>query len=202
MVRLAGRVKLPADRERHNPVLAHSLAPSPSGSTLPPVQLDPALAKTLNAQINLEFSSAYTYLGMAVYFEHSGLPGFGAWMRLQGQEELAHASKFLDYVLDRGGQVELAAIPAPVTTYSSPLAACEASLASERRVSAAICDIYEQAVQVRDYPTLSFLKWFLDEQVEEEKTATEMIAKLKLAGTAPGALFQLDREAGSRAAAK
>ncbi len=156
----------------------------------------------MNAQISLELSSSYAYLGMSAHFEHAGYPGFAAWMRLQGEEERSHAQKFFDYVLDRGGRIELQQIDAPLVAYASSLAAFEASLTQEQSVSAAICGICELAQASKDFPTLSFLKWFLDEQVEEEKTAGDMVARLKLAGDAPGALFQLDREAGGRAGAK
>lgn len=162
------------------------------------MQLDSAVGQAINQQINLEFASAYAYLGMAVYFEHEGLPGFAAWMRLQGQEELGHAHKFFEYLLDRGGRVDLKTIEAPPVAYDSPVAAFEASLHHEQRVSAAICALYELAQNARDYATLSFLKWFLDEQVEEEKTATDMIARLRLAGDSAGGLIQLDRSAAVR----
>lgn len=162
------------------------------------MQLDSAVAGALNQQINLEFSSAYAYLGMAAYFEHRGLPGFAGWMRLQGKEELGHAAKFFEYLLARGGRVDLAAIAAPPTAYASPRAAFEASLKHEQGVSASICRLYELAHGAKDYATLSFLKWFLDEQVEEEKTVTDLLDKLQLAGESPAGLFQLDRELARR----
>lgn len=166
------------------------------------MELDNAIGQAINSQINLEFASAYAYLGMAAYFEHEGFPGFAAWMRLQGQEELGHAAKFFDYLLDRGGRVDLKSIGAPSVAYGSPLAAFESGLAHEQKVSASICALYELAQQHKDYPTLSFLRWFLDEQVEEEKTANDMIARLRLAGDSAPGLFQLDRLAATRAEAK
>ncbi len=165
------------------------------------MHLDTGLAQAINAQVNLELASAYAYLGMAAYFEHEGLRGFSAWMRLQGKEELGHADKFFNYLMDRGGRVQLTSIPAPQLEYTSPLAAFEASLAHEQKVSAAICALYEQAQAQRDYPTLSFLKWFLDEQVEEEKTVGDMIVRLRLIGDSKAGLFQLDTEAARRVSA-
>jgi ferritin len=162
------------------------------------MQLDPSLAQSLNDQINLELSSAYAYLGMSVYFEHEGLPGFAAWMQLQGKEELTHADKFFRYLADRGGRVTLQDIPAAPVSYPSTLAAFETSLAHEEKVSASICSLYEKAQTAKDFATLSFLKWFLDEQVEEEKTVTDMISRLRLAGDSPAALFQLNSEAARR----
>lgn len=163
------------------------------------MHLDPAISQALNSQVNLELASAYAYFGMAAYFEHEGLSGFAAWMRLQGQEELGHANKFFGYLLDRGGKVSLGSIAAPAMTFENTLAAFEASLAHEHKVSAAICQIYEQAQASKDFATLAFLKWFLDEQVEEERTVSDMIAKLRLIGTSAAGLFQLDREAARRA---
>jgi ferritin len=166
------------------------------------MQLAAAVGDALNQQINLEFSSAYAYLGMAAYFEHEGLPGFGAWMRLQGQEELGHARKFFEYLVDRGGRVELKAISAPSVQFASPLAVFETSLAHEQKVSAAINALYELALSGKDFATVSFLKWFLDEQVEEEKTASDMIARLRLAGESAAGLIQVDRVAAARVESK
>ena len=163
------------------------------------MQLDPGVGAALNAQINLEFASAYAYLGMAAYFAHEGWGGFSSWMALQGQEELGHARKFIDYLLDRGGRVTFEAIAAAPVDFAAPLAAFEGGLAHEQRVSHSICALYEKAAAAKDYPTTSFLKWFLDEQVEEEKSAHEMIARLRLVGDSKGGLFQLDREAARRA---
>jgi ferritin len=157
------------------------------------------LEKALNEQINLEFSSAYAYLGMAAYFEQTAFTGFAKWMRLQSDEELEHAHKFFGYIAGRNGKVVLKALPEPKTDYKSPLESFQTSLAHEQKVSAAICALYELAQSEKDYPTLSFLKWFLDEQVEEEKTVTDFIAKLELVGESHNGLYQIDKLAGHRA---
>ncbi len=156
------------------------------------------LEKALNDQINLEFSSAYAYLGMAAYFEQSPFAGFAKWMRLQSDEELRHARKFFDYIVERNGKVLLKALPEPKLDYKSPLEAFQTSLAHEQKVSAAICGLYELAQNEKEYSTLSFLKWFLDEQVEEEKTVTDFIAKLELVGDSHNGLYQIDKLAGRR----
>jgi ferritin len=156
------------------------------------------LEKALNEQINLELSSAYAYLGMAAYFEQTPFLGFAKWMRLQTEEELTHARKFFDYISERNGKIVLKALPEPKTDYKSPLESFQASLAHEHKVSAAICGLYELAQTEKDYPTLSFLKWFLDEQVEEEKTVTDFIQKLELVGENHNGLYQLDKLAGRR----
>jgi ferritin len=164
------------------------------------MKLSAKLERALNDQITLEFSSAYAYLGMAAYFEHTAFTGFGKWMELQGNEELGHARKFFRYLLDRGGKVDLQALPQPRCNYTSPLDAFKASLAHEEKVSDSICGIYELASAAKDYATISFLKWFLDEQVEEEKSVGDIVAKLELVGDNRNGLFQMDKHAGKRAA--
>jgi ferritin len=163
------------------------------------MKLSNKLEKALNDQINLELGSAYAYLGMAAYFDATPFTGFGRWMHLQSTEEVGHANRFFKYVVERGGKVTLRAIAAPKCDYKSPLEAFKASLGHEQKVSAAICSIYELAHAEKDYPTLSFLKWFLDEQVEEEKTVSEMVAKLELIGDNRNGLFQIDKLAAKRA---
>jgi ferritin len=163
------------------------------------MKLSNKLEKALNDQINLEFCSAYAYLGMAAYFDQTAFTGFGKWMQLQSSEELGHANRFFKYVVERGGKVTLQAIPEPKCDYKSPLEAFKASLGHEQKVSAAICAIYELASMEKDYATLSFLKWFLDEQVEEEKSVCEVIAKLELVGDNRNGLFQIDHQAAKRA---
>ena len=162
------------------------------------MKLSSKLEKVLNDQINMELVSAYAYLGMAAYFEGTAFTGFGKWMKLQSQEELGHAHRFFKYVVERGGKVSLGALPTPKCDYESPLDAFKASLGHEQKVSASICAIYEQAAGEKDYATLSFLKWFLDEQVEEERNVGDMLAKLELVGDNRSALYQLDQQAGRR----
>jgi ferritin len=163
------------------------------------MKLSAKLQKALNDQINLELSSAYAYLGMAAYFNQTPFVGFAKWMGIQSSEELGHAQRFFKYVAERSGKISLQAIAEPKTDYKSPLEAFQASLGHENRVSASICAIYELASTEKDYPTLSFLKWFLDEQVEEEKNVGEILAKLELVGDNRNGLFQIDHHAGKRA---
>ncbi len=166
------------------------------------MKLSAKLQKALNEQINLEFESAYAYFGMSAYFDHTAFTGFASWMKLQGQEELLHANRFYSYVVDRAGKVQLLAIGAPKCDYASPLEAFQTSLKHEQKVSQSICNLYELAMSEKDYPTLSFLKWFLDEQVEEEKTVTTFIDKLELVGENRNGLYHLDKLAGKRSAAE
>jgi len=156
------------------------------------------MQSALNDQINMEFASAHIYLGMEAYFESIDLPGAASWMRAQFQEEEIHAFKLFDYVHERDGDVELAAIEAPAMSYDSPLAAFEAALGHERKVSASIHGLVDLAIAEKDHPTQSFLKWFVDEQVEEEATASAIVKQLKLVGNQGHSLFMVDRELGQR----
>jgi len=165
------------------------------------MKLSSKLEKVLNDQINLEFSSAYAYLGMAAYFERTAFTGFGKWMELQSKEELGHANRFFKYIVERGGKVTLQAIAEPKCDYKSPLDAFKASLGHEQKVSASICAIYELAAGEKDFATLSFLKWFLDEQVEEERNVGDILAKLELVGDNRNGLYQIDQQAARRAEA-
>ncbi len=168
--------------------------------TVPAMKLSAKIEKVLNDQLNLELRSAYAYLGMAAYFDHTAFTGFGVWMSLQAREELKHADKFFRYIVDRSGKVALQALPAPRCDYKSVLEAFQTSLIQEEEVSASISGIYELAAAEKDFPTLSFLKWFLDEQVEEEKSVGDIVAKLKLVGDNHNGLYQIDKFAGKRAA--
>lgn len=160
------------------------------------------IEKALNGQITMELASAYAYLGMAAHFENTPFEGFAAWMKVQSEEELEHADKFFKYMAQRSGKIVLGDLSAPKCDYASPLEAFRASLAHEHKVSASINAIYELALTEKDYPTSSFLKWFLDEQVEEEKNVSDMLAKLELIGENHNGLFHLDKLAGKRAEEK
>jgi ferritin len=162
------------------------------------MKLSAKIEKALNEQINLELSSAYAYLGMAAYFGNSPFAGFATWMEIQYQEELGHAQKIFKYVIERNGVVTLKAIAEPKTEYRSALEVFRTSLAHEQKVSASICGIYELASAEKDYATVSFLKWFLDEQVEEEKNVTDIVTTLEMIGDNRNGLFQLDHHAGKR----
>ncbi|MDH4070296.1 MAG: ferritin [Ignavibacteria bacterium] len=156
------------------------------------------LLKALNDQIQFEFSSAYSYLAMAAYFESQNLPGFAHWMIMQYQEETAHAMKLFGYVHDRGGQVTLQAIDQPEARFKSPLDVFEKVLAHEQEVSKSINALYELAGRENDYPTVVTLQWFITEQVEEEKTAQEVLEQVRIIGNHGVSLLMLDRQLGTR----
>ncbi len=152
----------------------------------------------LNEQINAELYSAYMYLSMVAYFESVNLPGFATWMRAQTQEELMHAMKIYDYVNERGGRVTLKAIDGPTTNWESPLAVFEAVYAHEQKVTGLINKLVDVAIEEKDHATNNFLQWFVNEQVEEESSADEIVQKLKLMANAPDGIHMLDNEMGQR----
>ncbi len=156
------------------------------------------MEKALNDQINAEAYSAYLYLAMAAYFEAENLPGMANWMRIQTQEETAHALKFFDFVNERRGRVVLKTIDQPEKEWKSPLAAFEAAFAHEQLVTGRINDLVNLAIQEKDHATSAFLQWFVNEQVEEETSVDRIIQMLKMSEKAPGAMFMIDRELGQR----
>ncbi len=162
--------------------------------------LSKAMQDAMNEQIKDELYSAYLYLSMAAYFEASSLPGFAAWMRAQSGEEVAHAMKFFDFINERGGRVELRAIQQPPLEFESPRAAFETTYEHEQKVTALIHDLYELALEQKDYPAQVMLHWFIEEQVEEEDSASQILDTLKRIGDVDQGLMMLDRELGQRGA--
>jgi ferritin len=156
------------------------------------------LQAALNEQINAELFSSYLYLSMSSYFESQDLPGFASWMRIQAKEEDFHVQKFFDYVIERGGRVILEGIDKPKSEWGSPLEAFEEALAHEQSITARISDLVELAVEQKDRATQSFLQWFVDEQVEEEASADQVVKSLRLGAGQPVAMLMLDRELGAR----
>jgi len=153
----------------------------------------------INSQINAELYSENLYLSMSAYFEDLSLAGFAHWMRVQAQEERIHAMKFFDYVNERGGRVTVSAVKAPPKTWKSPLTAFEEALKHEKKVTSLINNLVDLEIKEKDHASNSFLAWYVDEQVEEEATADEIVSKLKLMKDAPGGLFMVDQELGARA---
>jgi ferritin len=152
----------------------------------------------LNGQLNAELYSSYLYLSMNAYFKSVNLDGFANWMYYQAQEELEHALKFYDFIIQRGGTVQLQQIAAPPTEWDSPLAVFEATLAHEQKVTGLINDLVDVAHEERDHATNIFLQWFVSEQVEEEESVGGVLEQLKLMGDAKGGLFMIDRELAKR----
>jgi ferritin len=153
---------------------------------------------SINEQIKNELYSAYLYLSMSAYFQGKNLPGFAAWLRVQFQEEQVHALKFYDYVLERGGHIALQAIPQPPAEWKTNLEAFQQVLEHEQHVTALIYKLYETALSEKDYAAQIMLQWFINEQVEEEKNATEIVEQLKLIDAHGTAVLMLDHRLGKR----
>lgn len=160
--------------------------------------LSNAVEKAINDQIKNELYSAYLYLSMSAYLESANLPGMARWMRLQSDEEMAHAMKFFDYVYDRGGRVVLQAIDQPPAEFGSPLDVFEKALAHEQKVTGLINQIYDLAVKENDYPSQIELQWFITEQVEEEKSAGDIVELLKVIGDHGPSVIMVDTQLGAR----
>jgi len=156
------------------------------------------IESAFNGQLNEELESAYLYLSMSAYFDSLNLGGFARWMREQAKEEINHAMKFYGHIADRNGRVVLTALKAPKTDWKSPLHAFQDALKHEEYISECINKLVDLAQKEKDHPAFEFLQWFVDEQVEEEKSVGEMVQKLKLAGEHPAGLLFLDAEAGKR----
>lgn len=156
------------------------------------------MQNAFNDQINKELYSEYLYLSMKAYFERLNLKGFVNWFSVQVQEEHAHAMGMFDYVHERGGEVELEAIAKPETDWASPLACFEQVLEHEEFVTSRINALMDVAEEIKDRAALSFLNWYLKEQVEEEASVGGVLATLKLIGDDKKALLMLDKELAAR----
>jgi ferritin len=152
----------------------------------------------INAQINAELYSSYLYMSMAAYFETLNLSGMANWMTIQAQEEKFHADKFYHFLNERGGRVIFSAIDAPETEWDSPLAVFEATLAHEQKVTGLINDLMDLARSEKDHASEIFLQWYVSEQVEEESSADDIIAKMKLVKDHPQGLFMMDQQLSQR----
>jgi len=156
------------------------------------------MEEALVRHINKEMHSAYIYLSMAAHSTSAGLKGFAAWFIVQYHEEMVHAMKMYEYVQSQGGKVILLAIDEPPRDFKSPLDMFQKTLDHERYMSKNINDLLEMAIEEKDHATQIFLHWYVTEQVEEEDTAGEIVAKLKLVKDDPNALLMLDKELGTR----
>ncbi len=162
--------------------------------------LSKSVLDEMNQQIKDELFSAYLYLAMSAHFEAESLPGFASWMRSQANEEQEHAMKFFDYINDRGSRVVLEGLEKPPVKFGSPQEVFQAALGHEQKITGRINKIYSVASKEADYASQVFLQWFLTEQVEEEKTASDILEMLKMAGDNRNALMMIDRSLGSRGA--
>ncbi len=162
--------------------------------------MNASVQSAFNEQIKNELSAGYLYLSMSAHFDQENFPGFGHWMRLQAQEELAHAMRLFDYVQRRGGRVELHGIEAPTTGFGPPLSVFESVLEHERAVTGMIHGLFELSGKKRDLAAQQELQWFIAEQVEEEASAATARDQVRMAGDDQAALLMLDQQLGSRVA--
>lgn len=160
--------------------------------------LEPKVAALLNEQINKELYSAYLYLDFANYYAAVGLDGFENWYKVQAQEERDHALLFYQYLHNNGAQVTLEAIAKPDCVLDSHMAPLQAALKHEQYVTSLINTIYAAAAEAKDYRTMQVLDWFVKEQGEEEKNASDLITKMELFGSDAKGLYMLNSELGAR----
>ncbi len=156
------------------------------------------LQTELNKQMNNEFFAEYEYLSMAAYFHAMNLDGIANYFHVQAQEEHFHAMKIFHFVLDKGGKVELQQIAQPDVTFKSPIEVFEKALAHEKKVTKSINDLMDDAIKENDHAVNSFLKWYVDEQVEEEALASKALGKMELIGGKGEGLLMLDQEYATR----
>jgi ferritin len=160
--------------------------------------LSQKLQQAFNEQINHEMASAYLYLSMAAYAHSMNLPGFAHWLELQYKEEQGHAMKLYKFVNERGGKVELLPIAQPESDFKSPAHLFEEVLKHERKITALINKLYEATVEQKDYAAQVHLHWFIEEQVEEEAAASEILETIRMAGEKGHALIMMDRQLARR----
>ena len=156
------------------------------------------LMAAINDQINYEFYSEYIYLAMSAYCEDLDLSGFANYYNVQAEEERSHAMKFFNYINSMNGRVILEAIGKPETDFENVLSTFEISYAHEQSVTKRIYNLTDIATEEREHATISLLKWFIDEQVEEENNFSTLIKKLKRIGNDSAALYMLDAELAAR----
>ena len=160
--------------------------------------LNKKIEKALNEQINAEMWSAYLYLSMAAYCHSIGQPGMASWFEVQFQEEQDHAKILFNYINQRNGRVELKKIDEVPTEWDGILDVFESTLKHEQKVTSLINDLYALTHEENDFATQSMLKWFIDEQVEEEETAQNIIDNIKMIKDNGYGIYMLDKELGAR----
>ena len=160
--------------------------------------LSEKIETALNDQLNKELFSSYLYLSMAAYFEDLNLTGMANWMRLQADEEHEHSMKFYDFIIKISGRVVLEQIDKPKSEWDSPQDAFKEALEHEQFITKSINELTDLAIEEKDHSTNTFLHWFIDEQVEEEANASDIVQKFNLIDNSKSGLYMLDRELGQR----
>ncbi|MFP4459885.1 MAG: ferritin [Candidatus Zixiibacteriota bacterium] len=160
------------------------------------------IQKEFNNQINEEMFSAYLYLSMSAQFAEKSLDGFATWMAAQANEEMVHAMKFYNHIIERGGKVDLQAIDKPEGEWECPLCAFQAALKHEEHITARIDKLMDIAIKENDHASRTMLQWFVDEQVEEEASVGKIVDQLELIGDAKNGIFMMDKELSQRGQAE
>jgi ferritin len=155
----------------------------------------------INKQIHAELGAFYSYLAMSAWCEEHHFTGSARWLRAQSQEEHGHAMRLFDFVLARSAKLDLRGLEQPRADYKSLAEVFETAYEQEKTVSGQIDALYELVFREKAYPAVVQLEWFLNEQVEEEKTCREILAKLRMVGSDSAGLLEIDRELGGRGAA-
>ncbi|GAB3311736.1 ferritin [Epidermidibacterium keratini] len=162
------------------------------------MKLPAELEKSFNEQITLEFEASIVYRQLAIAMDLADLPGMAAWLRHQADEEIVHANKFIDHLIDRDNTPKIGAVPAPAVKGGDPLAVFQTAYKHEQRVSESIRDLYRKAEKAGDLDSRPLLNWFLTEQVEEEATVSEIVGRIELIKDDGPGLLRMDEELGSR----
>ena len=162
------------------------------------MKISDSMVAAINDQIKAEFDSAYIYLAMSAYFEDAGLAGMAHWMKKQYKEEVEHAEKFIDYLYERGARFIVPEIAKPKENYEDALDVFKTSYAHEQYVTSRIYKLVDMASAEKDYATLSMLKWFVDEQMEEEDNTSGIVSKLEFLGNDKHGVYAVDRELAAR----
>lgn len=160
--------------------------------------IHPEIERLINEQITHEQYAAQLYLSMSAWFYGRDLDGIGHYFRVQSKEELMHAEKFFDYLNDLGGTIKLGAVDAPPHDFADEKSIFALALEHEKKVSQSIFNILKVANEVNDFPTTNFLQWFVNEQVEEEANASQLVSKINMVIDNPSALYLFDKELGQR----
>ena len=160
--------------------------------------LNKKMESALNEQVNAELWSSYLYLSMSYDMDNKGYEGMASWFALQAKEEFEHASRFMKFIGEREGKVKLMPIEAVKQEWKLPKDAFEDTLKHEKVVTEKIHKLLDMAIELKDYATQNMLKWFVDEQIEEESTANKILEKLIRIENNPAVLYSLDRQLGER----
>ncbi len=162
------------------------------------IMISKKMEAELNGQINKELYSSYLYLSMSAYCMEEGFSGFANWLRIQAMEERDHAMKIFDHVLERGGHVELQTVEQPASDWINFVNIFEATLKHEQFITSSINHLMEVANEEKDFASMSFLNWYVNEQIEEEANADELYKKIKYVSDDKNAMLQMDKDLAAR----